>query len=242
LDRLEPVVQKAPGQWQVATVAAVRGETPTVKTFRFELPMAVPHMPGQHYDIRLTADDGYVAQRSYSIASPWMDDGAIELTIDRLDDGEVSPYLHDVVVEGDQLELRGPFGGYFVWRGQAPALLIGGGSGVVPLMCMLRHKRRAAPSVTMKLVYSVRNAFDVIYRDELSDDTDVSLTFTKVPPPGWEGPTGRIDAAIVDAALEPMATVFICGTNGFAEAASQLVLAAGVAPERILTERFGPTG
>jgi ferredoxin-NADP reductase len=202
--------------------------------------MAVPHMPGQHYDIRLTAEDGYVAQRSYSIAAPYMDDGVIELTIDRLDDGEVSPYVHDVVVEGDQLEVRGPFGGYFVWRGQSPTLLIGGGSGVVPLMCMLRHKRRFMPELSMKLVYSVRNAFDVIYRDEL--DSDAVLTFTKVPPPGWDGHTGRIDAALIEAALEPMATVFICGTNGFAEAASQLALAAGVEPERILTERFGPTG
>jgi ferredoxin-NADP reductase len=202
--------------------------------------MAVPHMPGQHYDVRLTAEDGYVAQRSYSIASPWVDDGAIELTIDRLDDGEVSPYLHDVVMEGDQVEMRGPFGGYFVWRGQSPVLLIGGGSGVVPLMCMLRYKRLVAPDASMKLVYSVRNAFDVIYRDEVGDDA--LLTFTRVPPPGWEGHTGRIDAALVDPALEPMATVFICGTNGFTESASQLVLAAGVAPERILTERFGPTG
>jgi ferredoxin-NADP reductase len=169
-----------------------------------------------------------------------MDDGAIELTIDRLDDGEVSPYLHDVVVEGDQLEVRGPFGGYFVWRGQSPTLLIGGGSGVVPLMCMLRYKRHVAPEASMRLVYSVRNAFDVIYRDELGDDA--ALTFTRVPPPGWEGHTGRIDAALVDPVLEQMATVFICGSNGFVEAASQLVLAAGVEPQRVLTERFGPTG
>jgi ferredoxin-NADP reductase len=127
-----PVEQRAPGQWQIGTVAAIKPETPHVKSFRIELPMWMPHLPGQHYDVRLTAPDGYHAQRSYSIASSPLDESEIELTIDRLADGEVSPYFHDVVVEGDQVEVRGPFTSYFVWRGEAPVLLLGGGSGVVP--------------------------------------------------------------------------------------------------------------
>jgi ferredoxin-NADP reductase len=158
LDGLTSVEQRAPGRWQIATVAAVKQETPRVKSFRLELPMWMPHLPGQHYDVRLTAPDGYRAQRSYSVASSPLDEGEIELTIDRLEDGEVSPYFHDVVVEGDQVEVRGPFTSYFVWRGEAPALLIGGGSGVVPLMAILRHRRRAMPELAMRLVYSVRFA------------------------------------------------------------------------------------
>src|SRR5918912_436353 len=159
LDRLaaiSPVEQKAPGQWQIATVTAIKPETPRVKSFRLALPMWMPHLPGQHYDVRLTAPDGYVAQRSYSVASSPLDEGTIELTVDRLLDGEVSPYFHDVLVEGDQVEVRGPFTSYFVWRGEAPVLLVGGGSGVVPLMCMLRHKRRTMRELDMRFVYSVR--------------------------------------------------------------------------------------
>jgi ferredoxin-NADP reductase len=240
LERLTPVAQRAPGRWQIGTVAQVKRETPRVKSFRIELPMWMPHLPGQHYDVRLTAPDGYQAQRSYSIASSSLDRGSIELTVDRLDDGEVSPYFHDVVVEGDRVEVRGPFASYFVWRGQAPALLIGGGSGVVPLMAMLRHRRRTMPELEMRLVYSVRSAADVIYADELGDD--VALTFTREPPSGWTGHSGRIDAALVGAASPASATTFICGSNGFVEAASRLVLDAGADPARILTERFGPTG
>jgi ferredoxin-NADP reductase len=220
-------------------VAAVRTETPRVKTFRLQLPMWMPHCPGQHYVVRLTADDGYRAQRSYSIASSPLDEGEIELTIDRLDEGEVSPYFHDVVVEGDQVEVRGPFASYFVWRGEAPALLIGGGSGVVPLMSMLRHRRRTTPDAEMALIYSVRNAEDVIYADEL--DPDATLTFTGEPPTGWSGRHGRIDASLLPAAT-PEATVFICGSNGFVEAAGRLALEAGYGSDRIRTERFGPTG
>ena len=155
---LTPTLQRAPGAWQIATVASIRRETPTVKTFVLELPMWMPHLPGQHYDVRLTAPDGYVAQRSYSIASSPLDEGTIELTIDRLADGEVSPYFHDVVEEGDQVEVRGPFASYFVWRGESPVLLVGGGSGVVPLMAILRHRRRTMPELPMRLVYSVRTA------------------------------------------------------------------------------------
>ena len=236
---LTPVEQRAPGRWQVGTVTAVRTETPHVKSFRIELPMWMEHLPGQHYDVRLTAPDGYRAQRSYSVASSPLDRGEIELTVDLLDEGEVSPYFHDVVVEGDQVEVRGPFASYFVWRGEKPVLLVGGGSGVVPLMAILRHRRRTMPELPMRLVYSVRSAEDVIYADELGDAV---LTFTREPPEGWTGHTGRIDTDVIGDAEAEMGTAFVCGSNGFVESASKLLLAAGFEPERILTERFGPTG
>jgi ferredoxin-NADP reductase len=239
LGRLTPVPQRAPGRWQLGTVAAVKVETSRVKSFRIEVPMWMPHLPGQHYDVRLTAPDGYQAQRSYSIASSPLDKGTIELTIDRLDDGEVSPYFHDVVEEGDQVELRGPFASYFVWRGQSPVLLVGGGSGVVPLMAMLRHRRRTMPDLPMRLIYSVRKADEVIYADEL--DHDAVLTYTREAPGGWTGHTGHVDAGMVAEAAPESATAFICGSNGFVEAAGQLAMQAGIEPERILTERFGPT-
>jgi ferredoxin-NADP reductase len=236
---MEEVAQRAPGRWQIATVGSIKRETPTVKSFTFELPMWMPHLPGQHYDVRLTAPDGYQAQRSYSIASSPLDEGVIELTIDRLADGEVSPYFHDVVEEGDQVEMRGPFTSYFVWRGERPVLLVGGGSGVVPLMAMLRHRRRVAPDVPMKLVFSVRTANDVIYADELGEET--VLTFTRSAPPDWSGHTGRIDASLFDGAAAGGGLAFVCGSNGFVEAASQLVMGAGFPAEAIRTERFGPT-
>jgi ferredoxin-NADP reductase len=241
LDRLTAVEQRAPGRWQIATVISIKPETPNVKSFRLEVPMWMAHCPGQHYDVRLTAPDGYRAQRSYSVASSPLDQGEIELTIDRLADGEVSPYFHDVVVEGDQVEVRGPFASYFVWRGEEPALLIGGGSGVVPLMAMLRHRRRTSPEASMRLIYSVRSASDVIYADELGDDA--VLTFTREPPQGWSGHTGRIDAELVaDGDWGSASAVFVCGSNAFVETASRLSLAAGVDARRIRTERFGPTG
>ena len=234
---LDGLTQRAPGQWQIATVKAIKTETPRVKSFELELPMWMPHLPGQHYDVRLTAPDGYTAQRSYSIASSPLDEGTIELTIDRLADGEVSPYFHDVVVEGDQVEVRGPFASYFVWHGESPVLLVGGGSGVVPLMSMLRHRRRTEPDADMRLVYSVRAAEDVIYADELGDDA--ALTFTREPPAGWSGHTGRIDSSMLEGAS---GTAFVCGSNGFVETASRLLLESGFDPERVRTERFGPTG
>jgi ferredoxin-NADP reductase len=234
------VAPKAPGRWQIGTVTQVTVETPMVKTFRIALPMWMPHLPGQHYDVRLTAPDGYHAQRSYSIASSPLDEGSVELTIDRLDDGEVSPYFNDVVEEGDQVEVRGPFTSYFVWRGESPVLLLGGGSGVVPLMAMLRHRRRVAPELPMRLVYSVRTAEDVIYADELGEDAE--LTFTREPPAGWAGHSGHIDAEMIARAGVPTdGTVFVCGSNGFVETASRLALDAGFDARRIRTERFGPT-
>ncbi len=237
---LTPVEQRAPGAWQVATVSSIRQETSRVKSFRLALPMWMPHLPGQHYDVRLTAPDGYAAQRSYSIASSPLDAGEIELTIDRLDDGEVSPYFHDVVVEGDRVEVRGPFASYFVWRGEAPVLLVGGGSGVVPLMAILRHRRRAMPDLPMRLVYSVRAADELIYADELGDDTLV--TFTREPPDGWTGHTGRIDSSLIAEATGTPGIAFVCGSNGFVEAATRLLLDAGLDARQVKTERFGPTG
>jgi ferredoxin-NADP reductase len=244
LDRLSPEVvpaaPKAPGKWQIATVGSIKRETPRVKSFRLELPMWMPHLPGQHYDVRLTAPDGYQAQRSYSVASSPLDEGEIELTVDLLAGGEVSPYFHEVVVEGDQVEVRGPFASYFVWRGEAPVLLIGGGSGVVPLMAILRHRRRTMPELPMRLVYSVRTAEDVIYADELGEDA--TITFTREPPEGWSGHTGRIDRALIGDDGGSSGVAFICGSNAFVESASRLALDAGFDPRRIRTERFGPTG
>jgi ferredoxin-NADP reductase len=234
-----PVEQRAPGRWQIGTVTSIKQETPRVKSFRIRLPMWMPHLPGQHYDVRLTAPDGYRAQRSYSIASSPLDEGEIELTIDRLDDGEVSPYFHDVIVEGDQVEVRGPFTSYFVWRGEKPVLLLGGGSGVVPLMAMLRHRGRTMPELPMRLVYSVRNADDVIYEDELGD---ALLTYTREPPEGWSGHRGHIDPELIAEAGIDDGTAFVCGSNGFVETGSELLLDAGYEPQQIRTERFGPTG
>lgn len=235
--------QKAPGHyWQIGTVARIKRETPHVKSFWIALPMWMPHLPGQHYDVRLTAPDGYRAQRSYSIASSPLDEGEIELTIDRLEDGEVSPYFHDVLMEGDEVEVRGPFTSYFVWRGEKPVLLVGGGSGVVPLMAMLRHRRRTMPELPMRLIYSLRTGEDVIYADELGDDA--VLTFTKAAPDGWQGHTGRLDQQLISEAASPFLAglAFLCGTNGFVESASQLLLQAGLPAEQIRTERFGPSG
>ncbi len=219
---------------------SVREETPTVKSFRLRLPMWMPHLPGQHYDVRLTAPDGYQAQRSYSVASSPLDEGEIELTIDRLVDGEVSPYFHDVVGEGDQVEVRGPFASYFVWRGEAPVLLVGGGSGVVPLMAILRHRRRTMPELPMRLVYSVRvgGGRDLRGRAGRRDEAHLHA----------RGP-GRMVRAhrahrLVDVRGDGVAggPAFVCGTNGFVETASSLLLEAGYPAERIRTERFGPTG
>ena len=237
---LSPVEQRVPGRWQIGTVTSIREETPRVKSFWIDLPMWMEHLPGQHYDVRLTSPDGYRAQRSYSIASSPLDQGGIELTIDRLEDGEVSPYFHDVLVEGDQVEVRGPFTSYFVWRGEKPVLLVGGGSGVVPLMAMLRHRRRTMPDLPMRLVYSVRQPEDLIYADELGDDA--LLTYTREAPEGWSGHRGHIDSELIAEAGLEGGLAFVCGSNGFVETGSQLILDAGYDPQRIRTERFGPTG
>jgi ferredoxin-NADP reductase len=229
------------GPWQWARVQALRAENPHVKSVRLALPHWVPHLPGQHYVVRLTAEDGYTASRSYSVGSPPGDAGAVELTVDRLPDGEVSPYLHDELRVGDELEVRGPVGGYFVWRGEAPLLLVAGGSGVVPVMAMLRHRRLAVPQVPARLLFSVRSPAELIYADELGPETTV--LYTRQAPAGAGRPAGRITAADVAAVAFDAGPAYVCGSSGFVEAASRLLVdAAGYPPRRILLERYGPTG
>lgn len=240
MDRLTAPEQPSPGQWQPATVTSITQETPSVRSYRLRLARWVPHLPGQHYDVRLS-DEGFTGQRSYSVASSPLDEGHIELTIDRQSDGDFSPHFHDRVAEGDTVEVQGPFPSEFVWRGTepAPVLLVGGGSGVVPLMAILRHRRLTRPDVAMRLVYSVRRAQDVIFADELGDDS--ILTFTREPPAGWTGHTGWIDATLLAEAAPGARTAYVCGSDGFVDTASALLLDAGLDAESIRTERFGTT-
>lgn len=233
------VAPPQPVPWQTGVVTSIRVETPRAKSFRLRLSQWRAHLPGQYYTIRLTAPDGYQAVRSYSIASSPLDEGEIELTVDCLSDGEVSPFLHDVVEVNDELEVRGPLTEYFTWAGRSPVLLIGGGSGVVPLMAMLRHQRRAVLEAQMRLLYSVRSPDDVFYRDELGDET--TLTYTRRMPEGWTGATGRIDADMVRRLASPDGIAYICGPHGFVETATGLVMDAGYDGEHIRTERFGPS-
>jgi ferredoxin-NADP reductase len=235
--------------WRVVTVAAIRRETPRAKTLVLEVPAWPHHLPGQHVDVRLTAEDGYQAQRSYSIASA-PDASALELTIERIDDGEVSPYLTDEARPGDQFELRGPIGGYFVWDGgdQRPLALLAGGSGLVPLMAMLRHHRAIASSVDARLLVSARTLDDILYREELDalrGHVAVRITLTREAPRGWTGLTGRIDREMLatvgpEPAQRP--AVYVCGPTPFVEEAARLLVGLGHAPGDIHTERFGPTG
>jgi ferredoxin-NADP reductase len=242
-----------PIEWQIATVTSIRPETATVKSFSLALPHWTPHRAGQHYDVRLTAADGYQAQRSYSIASAPERQGVIDLTIERIDDGEVSTYLHDVIVPGDQVEVRGPIGGYFVWEARqgGPLLLIAGGSGVVPLMAMLRHRQAARSAAPARLLYSARTYDDVIYREELEQlhasrmGLDVIHTLTRSQPAGWHGYARRIDPAMLAEVVGPLGRapqVFICGPTLLVEAAATGLVQAGVRASQIRTERFGPTG
>ena len=228
------------GPWQWAQVAALRVENPHVKTIRLALSQWVPHLAGQHYVVRLTAEDGYTASRSYSVGSAPTDTGVVELTVDRLPDGEVSPYLHDELRVGDEVEVRGPVGGYFVWRGEAPLLLVAGGSGVVPVMAMLRHRRLTAPDVPARLLFSVRSQEELIYADELGPETTV--LYTRVPPAGSARPPGRITAADVAAVVFDGGPAYVCGSSGFVEAAARLLADAGYPAPRILLERYGPSG
>jgi ferredoxin-NADP reductase len=227
-------------------------ETPRVASLYLNIPDWPGHLAGQHVDVRLTADDGYQTERSYSIASP-PEDRWLALTVERLDDGEVSPYLVGELKVGDKLELRGPIGGYFVWHAgeDQPLLLIAGGSGVVPLMAMLRHRAKAAHKAPARLLFSSRTLADVIYRDELEklasagDGLTVFHTLTRDKPAGWSGYTRRIDEAMVQEVAWPkeqMPAVFICGPTSFVEAAASLLVAMGYQPASIKTERFGATG
>lgn len=241
-----------PIQWQIATVTAIKPETPTVKSFSLALPQWMPHRAGQHYDVRLTAADGYQAQRSYSIASAPERAGTIDLSIERIEDGEVSTYMHDVLVPGDQVEVRGPIGGYFVWEARqgGPLLLIAGGSGVVPLMSMLRHRHAARSSAPTRLLYSARSQDDIIYRQELQTlsadgGLDVLYTLTRAQPSGWTGYGRRIDRAMLEEVARPlgrMPQVYICGPTLLVEAAANGLAQSGVPASRIRTERFGPSG
>ena len=228
-------------RWQLARVLDVRDETQRARTFRLELPEPRRHLAGQHYVVRLTAPDGYTASRSYSVASAPDDTGEIELTVERLDDGEVSEYLHDVVEPGDELEVRGPVGGFFAWDGETPALLVGGGSGVVPLMAMLRQARATGRSDLVRIVVSARSPDDLYYADELPGPESV-VVYTRLAPPGAGRTAGRLAVADVAPLVRGGETVFVCGSPGFADAATAVLIAAGVPVEAIRVERFGPSG
>jgi ferredoxin-NADP reductase len=226
-------------------------ETPRSKSIVLELPAWPGHRPGQHVDVRLTAGDGYQAQRSYSIASG-PEDGYPVLTVERLDDGEVSPYLVDELRAGDQLELRGPIGGYFVWEQSlgGPLLLVSGGSGVVPFRSILRHGAAAGSEVAVRLLYSARSLEDVIYREELMrfaayDEVDIRFALTREWPERWRGHRGRIDRGLLNEVSWPAEVgplIYVCGPSGFVEAVAGWLVENGHHPGRIRTERFGPTG
>jgi ferredoxin-NADP reductase len=228
-----------PGPWQRAEVVGIRRETARAVTLRLALSEPRPHLAGQHYVVRLTAPDGYRASRSYSVASPPDDTGAVELTVERLEGGEVSSFLHDVVVVGDTLEVRGPIGGWFVWRGDEAALLLGGGSGLVPLMAMLRLARRGG-TAPVRLVVSVRTPADLLYADELPGP-EVTVVTTRGTPPGSTRPPGRLRAADLPPGWEASPAVYVCGPSGFADAAAGLVVAGGLDAGAVRVERFGPS-
>jgi ferredoxin-NADP reductase len=236
--------------WETATVDAVMDETAQVRTLVLSVPGWGGHQAGQHLDIRLTGDDGYQAERSYSIAAAPGEPLAI--TVERLDDGEVSPYLTQDVQLGDEIEVRGPIGGYFVWEpvldGDAPLLLAAGGSGVVPLRAMIRHRMRLGSSVPVRLLYSVRSLAEVIYRSELDHETDgvqVIYTLTRQQPPGWTGYARRVDEQLMAEVAWPVAQAplaYVCGPTNFVEAVAADLVALGYPPQRVKTERFGATG
>jgi len=235
--------------WQIGTVIELIQETARTRSIVLDLPEWRGHRAGQHVDVRLTADDGYQAQRSYSIASA-PEDGHLEITVERLDDGEVSPYLVGELRPGDALELRGPIGGYFVWEASlgGPLLLVAGGSGVVPLRAMLRHHSAIGSTVPMRLLYSARTLDEVIYRDELMKSAegaiDVRFTLTREQPEGWRGYARRIDRELLAEVAWPVddrSLVYVCGPTGFVETAAEALVALGHEPGRIRTERFGPS-
>jgi ferredoxin-NADP reductase len=236
--------------WRPATVASVRPESPAARTLVLQVPGWPGHQAGQHVDIRLTAEDGYTASRSYSIASV-ADGELVEITVERLDDGEVSPYLVDVAAPGDRVEVRGPVGGWFVWRPEQaePVLLVGGGSGVAPLMSMVRRHVAFGSSAPLRLVYSLRDPDATLYRDELAglavDGLSLTYVYTRRTPEGWPRPPGRLDAGLLAASAFAPAespTSYVCGPTGFVETVADLLVDAGHDPRRVRTERFGPSG
>lgn len=239
-------------EWQLAEVREIVVETSRVKSLLLHVASWQGHLPGQHVDIRLTAEDGYQAQRSYSIASP-PEDKLLTLTVEQVDNGEVSPYLVGDLRTGDQFELRGPIGGYFVWTAAmgGPLCLIAGGSGIAPLMAMLRHRDRRNGRAPALLLYSSRSLEDVIYREELDamarrdPDLHVVNTLTRKQPDGWMGHRGRIDKAMLAEACFPPEQhprIFVCGPTPFVETASRLLVKLGHDPLTVKTERFGPSG
>jgi ferredoxin-NADP reductase len=239
---------RAPIRWRAVTVSEVVEETPQARTIVLDVPDWPGHAAGQHVDVRLTAEDGYQAQRSYSIASP-PEDPELALTIERLDDGEVSPYLAGEVRAGDEFEIRGPVGGHFTWRLRdgGPLLLIAGGSGLVPLMAMLRHRAAQSSDVEAHLLLSARSLEDVFYRDELAGLQDVAMhyTLTRSRPEGWTGYDRRVDVDMLAEVGPPPSEdplAFVCGPTAFVEQVADGLVALGHPSERIHTERFGPTG
>ncbi len=232
--------------WQGATVLALRDETARAKTIRLGLAAPLEYLAGQHVVVRLTAPDGYRAQRSYSIASAPDGSSELELTVERLEGGEVSTFLHDELAVGDELELRGPIGGFFVWRAETPALLVGGGSGVVPLMAMLRLARRLGRSDLVRLVVSVRSPSDLYYSSELPGP-ETTVVYTRTAPPAPPGPLaarpiGHLRAEDLRPALLERAVPYVCGSTAFADAASRLLVEVGVDAGLVRVERFGPSG
>lgn len=236
-----PAPAPAPAPWQSATVEAVIKETENAKTFRLAPSHPTPYLAGQYYVVRLSAPDGYSAERSYSLASaPEESPRTIEITVERLVGGEVSSFLHDEVVPGDSLEVRGPIGGWFVWRGDVPALLVGGGSGVVPLMAMLRLARRLGRSELVRLVVSVRSPADLYYARELPGP-ETKIVYTRNAPPSSARAAGHLDEADLRDVVEPDATAFVCGSSGFADHVTDLLTRLAIPSDRIRVERFGPT-
>jgi ferredoxin-NADP reductase len=224
----------------MATVTEIRPETPSAKTFRLTLAAPTPHLAGQYYVVRLTAPDGYTASRSYSVASAPNDSGAIELTVERLEGGEVSEFLHDEVIVGDELEVRGPIGLWFVWEGQTPAILVGGGSGIVPLMAMLRLARQSGQSDLVRMAVSVRTPDDLYYAHELPGP-ETTVAYTRAVPLTSTLLPNRLSEHDLAPLLLPHATAFVCGSPGFADFASGLLLGLGQPVDTIRVERFGPT-
>jgi ferredoxin-NADP reductase len=238
--------------WRLAEVAEVVPETPRTKSLVLEVPGWEGHKAGQHLDVRLTAEDGYQAQRSYSIASA-PEDGRLTLTVDRLEEGEVSPYLTEVLMRGDKLELRGPIGGYFTWEAAdgGPLLLVAGGSGVVPLMAMIRHRTAVGSDVPTRLLYSSRSYEEIIYREELErlaaqdGSLEVIHTLTRSRPEGWSGYDRRIDAEMLaEVAWSPDESLltFVCGPTSLVEGVADALVSLGHDPAHVKTERFGATG